>query len=286
MKIFPLILFFLIAFSFSHAQSRDSLGSEKEKIVLPWFVERFTVSAGAFYVVNKTNIQVTVSDNSGTNIDVEKDLGLNREIATFIASFQWQISRRSKIALNYFNVNRSSSHTLDRDIIFEDNTYYANAQVNTFFNSKIYQFSYGYAILSKPKYEAGISIGTHVVNANSGISTNDENSGINTKNSFGFTAPLPDLGIWGGWAVSNRFAINGDISYFALTMDNKNGRLLAFNLNLTYKLANQLDLTLGYTGLNFKVDVFRPNLTGNFKWGYNGPTLGVIFSFGKKSWTH
>ena len=69
-------------------------------------------------------------------------------------------------------------------------------------------------------------------------------------------------------------------------MDNKNGRLLAFNLNLTYKLANQLDLTLGYTGLNFKVDVFRPNLTGNFKWGYNGPTLGVIFSFGKKSWTH
>jgi hypothetical protein len=217
---------------------------------------------------------------------MEKDLGFNKEIGTFLANFQWQISRRSKLSLNYFKVNRSSNRTLGKDIVFEDNTYYAGSPVHSFFNTLIYQFSYGYAFLSKPKYEAGLFIGSHILSAKSGISLNGTSGGASTQNDFGFTAPLPDLGIWGGWAVSDRFALNADISYFALTLNNKSGRLLAVNLSFTYKLIDQLDLTLGYTGLNFNVDVEKNDVTGNFKWGYNGPALGVNFSFGKKSWAH
>jgi hypothetical protein len=297
----PAIAFFL-NISFIYAQKSDSVVSERhgdsvitaqpvdsaksKKIVLPWFVERFKFSAGAFYVINKTNIQVEAQGINGSEIDFEKDLGINRELATFLANFQWQISRRSRITLNYYNVSRSSDHTLQKDIVFNGNTYYANTNVQSFFNTTIYQFSYGYAIFSKPKYEAGVFIGTHILEANAGISLDGMNAGQTVKTDFGFTAPLPDLGIWGAFAVSNRFAINADISYFALTLNNKSGRLLAFNLNFTYKLVKELDLTLGYTGLNFKVDVVRKDATGNFKWGYNGPAIAFNYSFGKKSWTH
>jgi hypothetical protein len=266
------------------SQSRDSLSPHN--VVLPWFVERFKISAGAFYVVNKTNVQLAATDASGTDVNMEKDLGFNKEIATFLANFQWQISRRSRITLNYYNINRSSTHTLQKDIIVEENVYPVNSTVSSFFNTTIYQISYGYAILSKPTYEAGLMIGTHILHANTGISLDGGNAGLETQNDFGFTAPLPDLGLWGGWSMGNRFAMNASISYFALTLNNKSGRLLAFNLNLTYKLVEQLDLTLGYTGLDFKVDVIRPDVTGNFKWGYNGPALAANFSFGKKSWTH
>jgi len=55
---------------------------------------------------------------------------------------------------------------------------------------------------------------------------------------------------------------------------------------LTYKLIKQLDISLGYTGLNFKVDAIKENVTGHFKWGYNGPSLSATFVFGKKSWSH
>jgi hypothetical protein len=284
MKTVALVLILLSGFTFGYAQTGDSIKSKK--VVLPWFVERFKISAGAFYVVNKTNIRVLLNNTSASDINLEKDLGINREIGTFLADFLWQISRRSRITLNYYNVNRNSNHTLDKDIIFEDNTYYANTSVHTFFNTTIYQFSYGYAILSKPTYEAGLMIGTHIVNANTGISLNEDNAGVATKNNFGFTAPLPDLGIWGAWAISRHFAINAGISYFALTLNNKSGRLLAFNLAFMYKLIDQLDISLGYTGLDFKVDVIKKDVTGNFKWGYNGPALAVNFSFGKKSWTH
>jgi hypothetical protein len=284
MKFLILTAFLFQLISSGYAQSRDSAASKK--VILPWFVERFKLSAGAFYVVNKTNIRVALNSSSGTDINLEKDLGINREIGTFLANFEWQISRRSRITLNYYNVNRNANYTLKKEIVFEDNTYPVNATVNSFFNTTIYQFSYGYALLSKPTYEAGIFIGTHIVNTNTGISLDGNNAGLTAQNNFGFTAPLPDLGLWGSWEFSRRLAINTDISYFALTLNNKSGRLLAFNINLVYKLIDQLDLTLGYTGLDFKVDVIRKDVTGNFKWGYNGPALAANFSFGKKSWGH
>jgi hypothetical protein len=284
MKPLALVIIFLSDILCVYAQEKDS--SKAEKIILPWFVERFKISAGALYIINKTNIQVAVNGQEATSIDGEKDLGIYKEVGTFLANFQWQISRRSHITLNYYNIKRNSNHTLQKDIIFEDNTYYANSSVYTFFNTAIYQFSYGYAILSKPKYEAGVFIGTHIVGAKTGISLNGVTNGVAVSNNFGFTAPLPDIGLWGGYATSNRFAINADISYFALTLNSNTGRLLAFNLTFTYKIVKQLDISLGYSGLDFKVNTTKKNVTGNFKWGYNGPALAVNFSFGKKNWSH
>jgi hypothetical protein len=283
MKASVLISIFLICISSARSQTPDTVLSAKK--VAPWFVERFKLSAGGFYVINKTNIQVGTNNMAGTDIDFEKDLGMNKEVGTFLADFQWRISRRSRITLNYYDINRSSNHTLTKDISFEGDTYPINASVHSFFNTDIYQVSYGYAILSKPTYEAGLFIGTHIVGAKAGISSNGVNTGI-VNNNFGFTAPLPDIGLWGGWAISNRLALNLDVSYFALTANNNSGRLLAFNMTFTYKLIKQLDLSLGYSGLDFKVNTTKKDVTGDFKWGYNGPVLAVNFSFGKKSWTH
>ncbi len=283
MKILALSLTLITCILSAYSQSKDSASHKK---IAPWFVERFKLTAGGFYVINKTNILVGVTGMSGTDIDFEKDLGFNKEVGTFLADFQWRISQRSRFSFNYFKIKRSSTHTLNKNIVFDGNTYQINSTVNSFFNTAIYQFSYGYAILSKPTYEAGVFIGTHIVGANAGIALNGANAGVATNNDFGFTAPLPDLGVWGGVAVSRRFAINLDLSYFALTLNDKTGRLLGYNITFTYKLIKQLDLSLGYTGLDFKVDVTKKDAIGNFKWGYNGPALAVNFSFGKKSWTH
>jgi hypothetical protein len=283
MKTVVLSIVVLLSFSFGYSQKKDSLRS---KIVVPWFVERFKISAGGFYIVNNTTIQVDINGADGTPIDAEKDLGFSKEVVTYIANFQWRISRRSRIALNYYNIRRNSTHTLQKDIEFDGNNYPANSSVYSYFNTAIYQFAYGYAFLQKPKYEVGAFIGTHIVGASAGISMNQTSPGAQVRNNFGFTAPVPDLGVWSGYAISNRFAVNVDVSYMQLTINNNSGRLLAFNVTFTYKLVDQLDLSLGYSALDFKVNATKNNATGDFKWGYNGPALALNFSFGKKNWEH
>ena len=126
--------------------------------------------------------------------------------------------------------------------------------------------------------------GAHVFGANVGMSVINANTGISKNNNFGYTAPIPDLGIWGGYAFCNRFAINFDINYLSLTIGSNSGRVLASNVIFVYRLIDKLDLSLGYAGLNSKVDVVKQDIDGQFTWGCNGPVLGINFSFGRKSW--
>jgi len=280
MKAATLTTIFLISISFSYSQSKDSL-------IAPWWVEKFKLTAGLFVPINNTKIQVSASGTAdGTDIDLQKDLGFDAGQVTFLANFQWRISRRSRINLSYYDMNRTATHTLQKDITFKDQTYHINSSVDTYFNTAIYQFSYGYAIIEKPTYEAGVLIGAHTVGTKAGISLNGANAGISQESNFGFTAPLPDLGVWGGYAFSDRFAVNLDFDYLALTINDINGRLIAYDIVVSYKLIRQLDLSLAYTGLNFNVKTTKKNVTGDFRWGYNGPSLGLTFSFGERSWKH
>jgi hypothetical protein len=287
-----LAVILVFSVSIGYAQKKDTtsqivVSTTENKLIAPWWVEKFKLSAGFFLPVNSTKVQVGLNGQAaGTDIDFQKDLGFGATISTFMANFQWRISRRSRVNLGYFNMRRNAVHTLQKDITFDSTTYHVNSTVDVFFNTAIYQFSYGYAIFEKPTFELGVSIGAHTVGANAGISLVGVNANISKSTDFGFTAPLPDLGIWGGYAFTNRLAANLDFSYLSLTVNNINGSIITYNLVLMYKLLRQLDIALAYTGLDFDVKASRKSVNGEFKWGYNGPSLGATFSFGKKSWTH
>ncbi len=281
MKLTALTITLLLSMYSGYSQKKDSL-------VAPWWVEKFTVSFGFFVPINDTRVQVGVngSASNGTEIDFKKDLGFDAALTTFMAGFEWRISRRSRISLGYYRLNRSNTHKLDRDITFDSVTYQSQASVNAFINNNIWVFSYGYAIIEKPTYEFGVSIGAHTVGTTAGISLNTASSSTSASTDFGFTAPLPNLGIWGGYAFSKRFAANVDFGYLSLTINNIKGQLIVYDVIATYKLLEQLNLSLGYSGLNTKVTVTRKNVAGDFKWNYNGPFFCASFAFGKKSWTH
>ncbi len=168
MKVLVIGIFLLLNFSFGYSQSPDSTLPKKR--IVPWFVERFQFTAGYFHVFNATDVKVEIKGSSGTDINMERDLDISRNAGTFFADFDWRIASRSRVTFSYYNINRSATHTLNKDIVFEDNTYPVNASVNTYFNTAIYHFSYGYAFLSKPKYELGLLIGAHIMSTKTGIS--------------------------------------------------------------------------------------------------------------------
>jgi hypothetical protein len=259
--------------------------NDKSPRTVPWFVERFKLAAGFFTPVNNTNIRVDGNNGRiGTDIDFEDDLGFNKHTATFLGDFQWRSTSRSRFDLSYYRLDRSSSYAIQKDITFNGSTYNLGAQVDAYFNSNIYRFSYGYAILSKPNYEAGLLIGAHVVKFGIGLDVTGNNISGSAQTNVGLTAPLPDFGLWGGWTMGSQWAVNAEADYLAITINNISGRILAYNAAVTFKPLKNLSFAAGITGLNFKVDADKEKLNGHLKWGYNGPSLTAIFSFGRKSW--
>ncbi|ULQ52118.1 hypothetical protein [Flavihumibacter fluvii] len=284
-KLSSTILIYFFAVHFCAAQK----DSTRNNIIYPapWFVEKFQVFAGTFMPISNINVQVSnTSGNIGTEIDFENDLGFDKTFVTFIADFQYRLKRRSRLDLSYYRFNRYSTTRLNKDINFGDNTYLANSIANSIFNTQIYRLSYGYSVIEKPKYELGFLIGAHIVKADSEMSADTTIGTFTTKDEFGFTAPLPNLGIWGGYALSDRLAITGEFSYLSLTVNETSGRIVALSVFFLFRVASYLNLSLGYSGLNVKIDATKPKLTGQFIWGYNGPSLTATFSFGKKYWTH
>jgi hypothetical protein len=255
--------------------------------VVPWFVERFKLTAGFFAPVNNTNIKVDGTNGKiGTDIDFESDLGFNKNSSTFLGDFQYRLSRRSRFDFSYYRLDRSASKTIDRDINFNGNTYNLGAQIDAYFNSNIYRLSYGYAILSKPTYEAGLLIGAHVVKFGLGIDATANNVSGSAATNVGLTAPLPDFGLWGGWTMGPHWAVNAEADYLDITINSISGRIIAYNAALTYRPIRSLSFAAGYTGLNFKLNVDKEKLDGQLKWGYNGPSVTATFAFGHhKAWT-
>lgn len=253
----------------------------------PWFVERFKVGVGFFGPSNNTSIRLGTSNGLlGTNIDFENDLGFERTTNTFAAHLQWRSARRSRFDLEYYQLNRSSSKTLQRTIQFGDDIYNINANVNAFFNNSIYRFSYGYAIVSKPKAELGLQLGIHTMQSSIGIALAAGGVGLSASEDFGFTAPLPNLGIWGGYALSRRLALKGDFSYLSLNTGEVSGKIVSYQAALMYRLLPKFDVTVGYSGFNFEVDATVDKQTAGVTWGYNGPSVTLSYSFGKKRWAN
>jgi hypothetical protein len=294
------LLYFLIVFGFcfsAHAQNTAEISADNslpsiqndnsdkfqnyDAEDLPWHGRRFKVSAGAFFPINNTQIQVgTTNGNHGTEIDLENDLGFSKSSSSFMGTFEWRISRRSRLNFEFFALDRSSSKSLERQIDFGEHTYNINTRVSASFNVQIARVAYGYAFLSKPKYEAGLLIGAHVLFADLGMRVEANQAVLEYNDSFNFTAPLPDIGVWGEFVLGKRFGLYVNANYFAIKINDIDGRIVSYNLALSYNVVQNFSLTAGYTGLNFKVDAVKEKLSGFLKWGYNGPTITATYAFG------
>ncbi|MNF24836.1 hypothetical protein D3C85_365990 [compost metagenome] len=248
---------------------------------LPWYRRRFKFTAGAFMPINNTEIRVGNSDGSiGTSIDLEDDLGFTESTASFLASFEWRVSRRSRFNLEYFYLNRDATKTIDKDIEFGDEVYPVDARVSAFFDTQIIRFAYSYAILSKPKYEAGLLLGAHVLMGDMGLKVEANGQTAEVKDDFDFTAPLPDVGIWGEFVISKRFGAYANVNYLSAKVDNVDGSIISYNVSVLYNVYKNFNLTAGYTGLSFDLDVEKENRNGYIKWGYNGPAITASYNFG------
>lgn len=284
MKTMILLFLLLVGGMGAFAQATDDT-HHKHKATPPWYVDRFRISAGFFVPFNHTSISIgNTAGTRGTEISFENTLGYNSTSYTFLGDFQWRAGRRSRFDLAYYRIQRNSAHVLDRNVTFGDHTYPVDAGITSYFNTDIYRFSYGYALLSKPKAEAGIMIGAHIIKVDVGLAGYANSAGFAASDSYGFTAPLPDIGIWGGYAFAPRWAVTGELSYFSLDIDNIDGRIIAANLQVMYRVVQRLSVTAGYTGFNFKVDATKKNLVGHLVWGFNGPSVSATWSFGHKPW--
>src|SRR5438477_510138 len=99
----------------------------------------FSVIAGKYDARFTTDVRI---DPDGTNINLERDLGVDNSQRLNDFSARWRLFERHELAASYMSASRRGFTLIHRDIRFRNQLYPVNAQATTVFDTKRWDVTY------------------------------------------------------------------------------------------------------------------------------------------------
>jgi hypothetical protein len=250
--------------------------------------DRFVVNGG-FFIMN-SDVKARLNGSSTTNPDINFDdtFGKASDATRGRIDALWRITPKHHLNFSYFNNETNRSRAIDRDIQWGDVTYKAGGNVDAQTKFSVYALSYEYAFLREPNYEVAASAGVHYTDMEVKLSGNATITGSNGSSSgniilqsksSSLPAPLPVIGIRGGWVVAPQWYLDGALQFFKINVDGYDGSWTNFRLGGTWMFSRHMGVGLAYNRFATKVDVSRSNFNGRLDVGYSGVQAFLTGSF-------
>jgi len=228
--------------------------------------DRFSLSLGVFATDRDTDTRLDASFGDGTELDLEEDLGLDPTDNVFRLDGYVRLGERHRVDFSAFDLSRSSTTQVQRDIQWGDELYAVDTVVNSDFDLVIYKAAYTYSFMQGENGYLGASLGVYV--ADSSISLSEANLGQTEVGDV--TAPLPVIGLRGQRRLSDRWTLRASGEFFFVEFDDIDGSLVDLFVGVDYALIDQLSLGVGFNSVNLDVDSSQVNFQGAFGWRYDG----------------
>ena len=247
---------------------------------LPW--EKFNIQGGAFFAA--LNNKVTVGPKgAGIAVDVEEALGLDTQNTVFRlgTSYRFDEKRRHRVDLDYLYFNRSSTKTIENDIVVDNVTLTAGRRVDSTFNYQIIRAAYSYSFFQDDRMDLAGSFGLFVMPIKFALSAEGLRSG---QGEFKFTAPLPAFGLRGDFAITPRWMLRTNIDFFYLEYDSFRGALVDARVAVEYNPWDHFGFGLGLDSFKLKLsaedeDYPSVDFQGNIKSQFFGVQLYARYFF-------
>ena len=244
----------------------------------------FWFQVSGFWANVDTDVRVSpVADpDSGTEIDLETDLNLddNEFLPAFFAGAR--LGGGFSVGAEYYSLGRDGPVTLSRDIVFEDVTYPATADLTTGFDTDVYRFTVGYAFVRNENMEIGAALGFHGADITLSISGQGSVGGpvqqIETRRTD-FLAPLPTIGLFGTFEPMPRLTVGARVDFLSLSIGDYDGRLINAQASVAYRLFRNVGIGVAYRFVDYRVDVEKTNYVGRFAYEYSGPSAFLEIGF-------
>ena len=230
------------------------------------FAEDFRLSVGGQIVSSiSTAIRVDANGIGGTELSLEDNFGFKSEVSVLRIDAAWRMTGRHSLIASYYDISRSSSKSGDFDFTFNGVDYQGTLNVESFFDTQTYKLAYGYSFLQRESYAVAASAGFHVMSLSTGLNVNS--SGVSKAS---ITAPLPVIGLHGGYRFAEDWRLGAAAEVFGIKIDDFSGTLIDTVLKLEYEVASFAALGLGYNYFDMNLKLAGDRFTGQANFGYNG----------------
>lgn len=238
--------------------------------------EKFSISIGVFLTDRDTDTRLDGDVlGTGTPVNLEDEFGLDKSDSVFRLDGYYRFNERHRIDFSVFDLSRSASTQIDRDIDWNDTLYPINAAVDSQFDLDIYKVAYTWSFLHREKGYIGATLGLYV--ADIGTSVSAEMIGASSVG--GVTAPLPVLGLRAQYEFNEKWSARGSAEFFALEYGDFTGSLNDLYVGIDYRLFERVAVGVGWNSVEIDVGVKKANFAGDLDWSYNGGLIFLKFNF-------
>jgi hypothetical protein len=199
----------------------------------------------------------------GTEVDFEDDLGLDDAAESLRVDAYWRISRHHRLDFSYFDIERTNTRTIARDIQFGDTVFPINTTLTSFFDTEIFKGAYRFTPFPQETWEIGVSLGLHWMHLGVGMAA----SGLAIAQDFTQEAPLPVAGLHAEWQFLPRLRLRGSTEWFYVhltglgSLDEIDGYVTDNVLAIEWDALDFLGVGVGYNYFVFDASVSADALT-------------------------
>ncbi len=236
---------------------------------------RFSITLGAFFTDRDSQTKIDGDAGSGTDVDLESDLGLERTDTVFRVDGYWRFAEKHRFDISAFDLSRSASKQIERDIIWNDTTYPINTTVDAELDLAIYKAAYTWMFLKRDRSFLGATAGLYVAD----IGTTLSGSSGGSVESSGVTAPLPVIGLRGEYRFAERWSLRGSGEFFAIEYDAYDGSLYDLFIGLDFSATETISVGVGVNSVQLDIGVTKSNFQGDLDWQYDGAMAYLKFDF-------
>ena len=253
--------------------------------------ETFKLSLGYYYPNFDSRVAVGVSGATPPgDINPEQDLGLDKNLGGARFDGYWRFADRHRIYFGYYNLDRSASKVLTKDIgpieipsLGVNDTILAGSNVNVDAKWEVFILGYDYSFYKTDTLEVAGMIGLNVAQLGTKLSgtliTTNHGTLYGETAGSTLTAPLPAIGLSGDWAIDDRWRIRGHAGAFKITIQNIDAKVVDANISGEYRVWGNIWGGLGYSLLNASAEKNDGSSDVSLDWRTGGLQLYASMLF-------
>lgn len=219
----------------------------------------FRIGAQAFTTVS-TTIQIdSATLGLGTKVKLEDAANLKEEVTVVRLDGQYRFTDRHSVSFSYYDIERTGSRILDIDIDWDGVNFPMGTEVESRFDEKIFDVSYGYTFFIRPNAIMAATVGLHLISFDTGLRALDGSRARSNSSD----APLPVFGLGGQYRFSDKWRFVGSLKVFSFNVDEYDGTFTDLLLTVEHDTWDRFGIGFGFNSFGFDASVDDSDLRGS-----------------------
>ena len=123
--------------------------------------EKFKVMLGGFLPAFNTDVQVDDEDQTGDDVGLGNDLGVDEDESGFWVGFEWRMAEKHRLGVTYSSFTMTGERVIDEEITIGDEIYPVDATITTEHKIELIPIIYSYSFINNDSNEFAVTAGIH-----------------------------------------------------------------------------------------------------------------------------